>query len=210
MIKINITGKDRKICEYERKHHIHPRVRQKTDVLRLKIRKMSHEKTAEIAGISENTVTTYLRRYKEGGPEKSRETKSDRPVGGLTQHISTSEAYFTEHPPASAKEATGRIGELTGLKRSGTQVREFLISSGLKRRRVGMIPAEADIGKQEIFKKQEPEPRLKEAAQGKRKVFFYRCRSFCPCSFSGLSAVADPDIYQSSGRKKKVQCIGRT
>lgn len=47
-----------------------------------------------------------------------------------TQHIHTSEAYFTEHPPASAKEAMGKIEELTGLKRSETQIRKFLISSG--------------------------------------------------------------------------------
>ena len=65
----------------------------------------------------------------------------------------------------------GRIEELTGLKRSETQIHKFLISSGLKRRKVGMVPAKADIEKQEIFKKQELEPRLKEAVQGKRKIF---------------------------------------
>ena len=155
MIKIDITEEDRKICEYERKHHIHPRVRQKTDVLRLKIRKLSHEKIAEIAGVSKNSVTTYLRLYKEGGLKKLREINFNKPVSGLTQHIYTSEAYFTEHPPASAKEAMGKIEELTGLKRSETQIRKFLISSGLKRRKVGMVPAKADIEKQEIFKKQE-------------------------------------------------------
>ena len=171
MIKIDITEKDRKICKYERKHHIHPRVRQKMDVLWLKIKKISHNKIAEIADVSENTVTKYLRQYKEGGLEKLREIKFNKPVSELTQHISTLEAYFKEHPPASTKEAMGKIKELTGLKRSETQVRKFLISSGLKRRKVGMVPAKADIEKQEIFKKHELEPRLKEAAQGKRKFF---------------------------------------
>ncbi len=89
MIKTDITEEDGKICKYERKYHIHPHVRQKTDVLRLKIRKVSHKKTAEIAGISENTVTTYLRLYKEGGLEKSRETNPSGPVSGSTRHIST-------------------------------------------------------------------------------------------------------------------------
>jgi len=171
MIKIDITEEDRKICKYERKYHIHPHVRQKMDVLWLKIKKLSHEKIAEIAGVSKNSVTTYLRLYKEGGLKKLREINFNKPVSELTQHIHTLEAYFTEHPPASVREAMGKIEELTGLKRSETQIRKFLISSGLKRRKVGMVPAEADIEKQEIFKKQEPEPRLKEAVQGKRKIF---------------------------------------
>ena len=132
---------------------------------------MSHEKIAEIAGISKNTVTTYLRQYKEGGLDILRKINFNKPVSGLTQHISTSEAYFTEHPPTSTKEAMGRIEELTGLKRSETQIRKFLRSMGLKCRKVGMVPAKADIEKQELFKKQELEPRLKEAVQGKRKFF---------------------------------------
>jgi len=171
MIKIDITEEDRKICEYERKHHIHHRVRQKMDVLWLKIRKLSHEKVMEIAGVSKNTVTTYLRLYKEGGLEKLREIKFNKPESELKQHTSSLEAYFREHPPASAKEAMGRIEELTGLKRSETQIRKFLRSMGLKCRKVGMVPAKADIEKQELFKKQELEPRLKEAVQGKRKFF---------------------------------------
>jgi transposase len=173
MIKISITEEDMKICEYERKNHIHPRVRQKTDVLWLKIRKLSHEQVTEIAGVSKNTVTTYLRLYKEGGLEKLREINFNKPVSELKQHTSRSEAYFREHPPASVREAMGRIEELTGLKRSETQVCKFLRSSGFRCRKVGMVPAKADIVKQEIFKKEEPEPRLREAVQKKRKVFFY-------------------------------------
>ena len=173
MIKISITEEDMKICEYERKNHIHPRVRQKMDVLWLKIRKLSHEHVTEIAGVSKNTVTTYLRLYKEGGLEKLREINFNKPVSELKQHTSTLEAYFGEHPPASVREAMGRIEELTGLKRSETQVRKFLRSSGFRCRKVGMVPAKADIVKQEIFKKEELEPRLREAVQKKRKVFFY-------------------------------------
>lgn len=40
--------------------------------------------------------------------------------------MSSLEAYFREHPPASIKEAQVMIEEITGLKRSVTQVREFL------------------------------------------------------------------------------------
>ena len=132
---------------------------------------ISHKKIAEIAGVSENTVTEYIRRYKQGGLEKLREISFNKPESESVQHTFTLEAYFREHPPASAKEAMGKIEEITGIKRSETQICEFLRSIGLKRRKVGMVPAKADVEKQEIFKKQELEPRLKQAVQGKRKIF---------------------------------------
>jgi uncharacterized protein YneF (UPF0154 family) len=36
------------------------------------------------------------------------------------------ETYFRDNPPASIKEAQKEIEEITGVKRSETQMREFL------------------------------------------------------------------------------------
>ena len=41
-------------------------------------------------------------------------------------HYASLEAYFRAHPPATSKEAQSEIAALTGIKRSETQVREFL------------------------------------------------------------------------------------
>jgi len=49
------------------------------------------------------------------------------------------------HPVATIKQARSRIFELTGIKRGLTQVREWLGRCRLKRRKVGMIPAKADL-----------------------------------------------------------------
>ena len=69
----------------------------------------------------------------------------------MNQHTATIEAYFREHPPATAKEAMAKIEELTGIKRSENRVREFLKSIGMAPRKVGMIPAKADPDEQEQF-----------------------------------------------------------
>jgi transposase len=201
MIKINITEEDKEIFEYERKNHIHPRVQQKMEVLCLKSKKLPHKVIAEIAGVSKNTVTEYLHLFKEGGSDKLKEIRFNKPESELTQHTSPLEAYFREHPPASAKEAMGKIEEITGLKRSGTQIRKFLGKIGLKRRKVGMVPAEADIEKQENLKKQEIEPRLKEAAQGKRKIT--DASHFVLAPFSGyLWSLTRIFIKVPAGRKR--------
>jgi transposase len=50
-------------------------------------------------------------------------------------------------------EAAAKIAELTGIVRKPTQVRQFLQALGMKLRKVGMIPAKADVEAQEAFKK---------------------------------------------------------
>ena len=61
--------------------------------------------------------------------------------------------YFAKNPPTSIKEAMGKIFHLTGIKRSETQVANFVKSIGLKYRKIGMVPAKADPEKQELFVK---------------------------------------------------------
>ena len=96
------------------------------EVLGLKSRGLSHELIAKAAGISENTMREYFALYQAGGVDKLKEVQYFCPQSKLTAHVSSLEAYFQANPPASIKEAQSEIKELTGIKRSETQVREFL------------------------------------------------------------------------------------
>ncbi len=71
----------------------------------------------------------------------------------MAAHRESLEEYFAKHPPATVNEAASKIEELTGIRRGPTQVRRFLNSLGLRPRKVGMIPAKADLEEQERFKK---------------------------------------------------------
>ena len=77
-----------------------------------------------------------------------------------------------ENPPATINEAVYRREELTGIKRSPTQVRKFLKSMEMKCLKVGSLPPKADPDEQEDYKEKKLEPRLNEAKEGKRAVFF--------------------------------------
>jgi transposase len=153
MIKIEFTEEEIQALHYQRYHHPHPRVQRKMEALWLKSQKVSHNQIAKLTGVSINVVTRYFREYKKGGLEKLKELNFYQPESELQQHHETIEAYFRKTPPATIKEAMSKIEELTGIKRSETQVRKFLKSIGLKRRKVGMIPSKADPDKQEAFKK---------------------------------------------------------
>lgn len=111
---------------YQRFKHLVPIVQRRMETLLLKAHGLSHEQIEEIVGVTGNTIREYFDLYQQGGIEKLKEINYNKPEGELVKHIASLETYFRENPPASIKEAQKEIEEITGVKRSETQVREFL------------------------------------------------------------------------------------
>ena len=111
---------------YQRFNHLVPIVQRRMETLLLKAHGLSHEQIEEIVGVTGNTIREYFDLYQQGGIEKLKEIHYNKPEGELIKHMVSLEAYFRENPPASIKEAQKEIEEITGVKRSETQVREFL------------------------------------------------------------------------------------
>ena len=124
--QLQFTPEIREALNYERYHHPVPLVPRRMEVLWLKSHELPHALLAKLAGVSENTLREYFQLYAEGGIEKLKEVNFYRPGSELHLHTSTLEAHFRSHPPATIKEAQSEIEALTGIKRSETQVREFL------------------------------------------------------------------------------------
>lgn len=160
---------ERKALEYERYHHPHPRVQRKMEVVWLKSLGKEASEISEIANVSIPTVYRYLADYRAGGIEKLKTVTFYRPQSDFVAYQSQIEAHFRQQPYATVKEAAHRLEKLTGIKRSEPQVSHFLKSLGLKRRKVGMIPAKADAKKQAQFRQEKLEPVLAAAQQGEKK-----------------------------------------
>ena len=153
MTRIEFTEEEIEKLRYESFHHPHPRVQLKMEALLLKSQGVPHWQICNILAITENTLRAYLQAYLEGGVEKLKELNFPCPQSELAGHAETLEGYFRQHPPATIKEAVAKIEELTGIRRSETQVRQFLKSLGMRRLKLGAIPAKADPEKQAIFLK---------------------------------------------------------
>lgn len=185
MINLQIPAEDVAVIHYERFHHPHPHVQNKMEVLLLKSEDLPHHQIARIAGVCENTVRTYFEEYRHGGISALKELHFYKPESQLNSHRDSLESHFQAHPPRTIKEAAFMIQHLTGISRSITQVRLFFERSGLKRRKVAAIPAKADPTKQETFRLEKLEPRLEEAKQGRRMVFFVDAAHFVLAPFLG-------------------------
>ena len=186
MDKIEFTTTEREALHYWRFHHPHPRVQRKMEALYLKSQGLAPEAIWRLCAISKTTFYRYLHEYCEGGIEKLQEVSFHRRQSQLAAYRTSIEADLRQRPPASVAEAVARIAQLTGLERRPTQVRQFLKSLGMKPRRVGQIPAKADVTAQEDFKTGQLEPRLAEAKSGQRLVFFMDAAHFVFAPFLGV------------------------
>jgi len=144
-----------------------------------------------------------LASIQKGGLEELRKLNFHRPLSELECHAERLEAAFKANSPQTINEAIERIEQLTGIRRSPTQVRQFLKGLGMKRLKVGQIPAKADPHQQQTFLDEELQPRLEEARQGKRHVFFVDAAHFVLQPFLGfLWCFARVFIQAPSGRQR--------
>ncbi len=158
--------------QYERKHHPHHKVRQKMEALWQKHLNIPHGQICRILGITGNTLRSYFRDYQEGGLDKIRELRFYQPQSELASYKTCLKTYFTKHPPTSGPEAAAFIERHLGIRLSPDRVLLFLKSLGIKRLKVGHIPAKADPDTQAAFVEEQLEPRIAEAQAGKGALFF--------------------------------------
>ena len=208
MIQLEFTEAEQQHLHYERYHHPHPRVQRRMEALWLKSQGVAHHEISRLTGISSTTLTSYLRAYQKGGLEALKTVRFYRPQSELKQHQGTLEDYFRQHPPASAKQAMAIIETLTGVRRTPNRVRVFLKHMGLKCRKVGMIPAKADLAVQEAFKTNELEPRLAEAQAGQRAVFFGDAAHFVLAPFLGMLWCFTRLFLRAPAGRKRFNVLG--
>ncbi len=172
MIQIEFTQEEIDRLHHERRHHPDPQVRQRCEIVYLKALGYSHQEIGQIARVSQPTVRDALQRYQEGSLERLKEVKRHQPTSELEAPQEAIEAEFRARPPQTINASIERIEKLTGLRRSPTQVRQFLKRLGMKRLKTASIPSKAEGEEQAQFLEQKIDPRLEEARQGKRHVFF--------------------------------------
>jgi transposase len=203
MIQIDFTPEQIAALHHERFHHPHPRVQLKMEVVYLKSQGLPHHDICRLARISENTLRSYLRQFREGGLERLKRTDWEGTESELDEHREALEEHFRNHPPRSTAQAAAEIERITGVRRGLTQVRKFLKGLGLSYRKLGMIPAKADADEQAEFLDEKLRPRLRQAERLRRVVCFVDAAHFVHGAFLGyLWCFTRLLVRGPSGRKR--------
>jgi transposase len=153
MLRANYTAEDPKVFEELRYSYPDERIMRRFEMLWLHACGKTAPEIAFLVQRDRRTVRTVLKNFQKGGIKLVTTIDSNHPTSDLEAHRTSLIEEFTHRPPASAKEAAFRSEKLTGIKRSPERMRVFMKKIGMKCRKVGAIPAKADLEKQEDFKK---------------------------------------------------------
>lgn len=183
--------------------HPHHVTRRRALTLILKSQEVPHHKIARITNTCENTVRHCLDLYQQGGIEQLQIMNFYRPQSSLKPFESDVKEYFEKTPPATIAQACVDIEKRTDVSLKNTQMRTYIKSIGIRHRKVNSIPAKANIEAQKTFHDQELQPRLEEAAMGKRVVYFVDAAHFVLGAFLGyLWSFVRVFVRTPSGRQR--------
>lgn len=203
MHKINFDRDEIRKLDYMRYNHPHPMVQKRCEALWLRANGFKQREILKICNIVSPTYCHYVNLYIAGGIESLKQLNYKKHTSKLYDHKESIEEHLKMNPPHTISEAGEMIYQLTGIRRSNTQIRYFLLECGLRFRKAGVIPGKADIESQEQFIREEIEPRLQEASEGKRAVFFADSAHFVMGVFLGyLWSCVRLFVKSSSGRSR--------
>ena len=142
-----------------------------------------------------------------GGVEELKKIEYKGRPSELNKYSDILKEYFKKSPASIVAEASDAIEKLTGIKRSPTQVREFLKRIGLRCLKVGYVPGksveEKKIEEVKKYRAETLEPLLKEAMSGEKAVFFVDAAHFVHRAYLGfLWCFTRTFICSPSGRKR--------
>ena len=126
MLRIPILAEDIPTIQRDRFYHPQPYIMMRMHTLALHHHGESVPRIAQLLDRDPKTIRACLKKYQDGGLKAVYEYEKHKIESDLEPHGELIEKELEKRPPQSAKEAGAIIEQLTGIKRSPTQVREFL------------------------------------------------------------------------------------
>lgn len=207
MITITFTDNDKLALDRERYYYPHPRIQKKMEVLYLKSMDVAHNEICRLCKISRPTLAKYLHTYNLEGIDGLKRWEYSGRENHLMKYADSLEAHFTKHPPMTSNQALVEIEELTKIRRSPTQIREFMRRIGMRFRKMGFVPKGVETTskqiEQEEFVKNKLQPILQEAKAGNRAVIFLDASHFIHSVYLGyLWCIERIFVRSASGRRR--------
>ena len=171
--------------------------------LQLKVKGYSHQMIADILDVTERSTFNWWHTFQQGNLEALANLNYKGQPSRLDAFAEQLVFEFMNKPIATLKEARKRIQQITGLKRSLPQVRQFLLKHKLIRRKVGQMPANADLTEQDNFKKNKLARLILLAQHCRIRLFFFDAAHFVHLPFLGyLYSLKRMFIRSAAGRRR--------
>ena len=126
MLQVPVLAEDIPTIQHDRFYHPQPHIMMRMHTLALHHKGESAARIAQLLDRDPRTIRDCLKTYRDGGLKAVYEYEKHKQESDLETHGELIENEWAKRPPQSAKEAGAIIEQLTGIKRSPTQIRKFL------------------------------------------------------------------------------------
>lgn len=213
MIKLNLTEAQLDELHQEASNNSCARARRKCWVVYLREKGYACQETADVVRVDADTVTEYVRKYRDGGLPGLLDEDYRRPDGRLDGHAEQLKAMFGKRPPHTVNQAIEMIEQETGLRLQPSACRAFLHKLGLKPRRCGLVPGKAledgeQQREQQDFHDRKLQPLLEEARRGRRVVVFVDAAHVVMGAVLGMLWCFARHLLPSSSGRQRYNVLG--
>lgn len=209
MIRLNISLEDEEaLSEALDDPSIGESSKRKLMAVRMSALNVPHGAIAKTLNVSADSVTNYLKRYRDEGIAGLLENRHYQPVSSTEPYLDEIRQSLNEDPVATAKEGAARIEKISGIVLSEAQARRIMKKLGLQYRKAASIPGKGDPQLQFDFLNDELLPRLEEAREGKRRVFFVDASHFVLGAFLGMVWCLSRLFIRSGSGRQRYNVLG--
>ena len=213
MIDLKLTEAQLDLLHKEASENPCARARKKCWVVYLKGKRYAHQEIADVVRVDCDTVTEYLRKYRDGGLPGLLAEDYRQPTGQLDGHAERLKKVFETSPPHTVNQAIEVIGQETGVRLKPSACRDFMRKLGMRFRRCGLVPGKApdderQLQAQQAFHDDKLQPRLEEAKQGRRTVLFVDAAHFVMGAFLGMLWCFVRQLLPSSCGRRRYNVLG--
>ncbi|MBM3230003.1 IS630 family transposase, partial [Candidatus Parvarchaeota archaeon] len=190
------------------------RARKKCWVVYLKGNDYAHQEIAKVVRVDEDSVTEYLKKYRDGGLPGLLTENYRKGKGQLDAHAQKLKEIFEKNPVHTVNQAIEVIERETQVRLKPSACRAFLLKLGMKYRRCGLIPGnvfgndDKQRQKQQEFHDKELQPLMEEAKQCKRVVLFVDAAHFVMGAFLGMLWCFTRQFLPSSSGRQRYNVLG--
>lgn len=163
---------------------------------------------AQISGCHRNIIPQWEEKCLYEGLSSLYINHYHQPKSVLEEHSELILSHLDTHPVQSVNQAVAVIEELTGIKRSPTQIRQFLLRHDYKWRKMGQIPAKADAQNQKQWLENTLEPYIKQAQKGLCHLFFCDAAHFVLSAFLCMVWCRVRLFLKTSAGRNRINVLG--
>ena len=169
---------------------------------------LNDSQIAQCAGCHRNILPVWRDKYLYEGLSSLYENHYRQPESILEQYNEIIFAHLDQHPVQSINQAVSVIEELTGIKRSPTQIRQFLLRHHYKWRQMGQIPGKVNTDEQKQWLENTLEPVIEQARQGKCHLLFFDAAHFVLSAFLCMVWCRVRIFLKTSSGRNRINVLG--